>query len=275
MILVALLSATLTQIGNFVVPQLVQSKGKPILLKSVTRTDLSGLPQAVRSQIGLVPITYTLQHSAGAAAQNVTISLKSDSLLQINDIKFTPESENHQFSSADLNTLKINVPTIRPGGLVSFQLLTTATNQIKISELADNAQFITGKEGADAQKQKTIYIEYVLVSIGVMIWLALLCTLIVVVVRTGKSWREIETSTAPPEIRKQLIVLIVAIYIYGLLLGSLGPLGVWLPAPRISFNELISAFLFYLLVTRYKLIENWLLAKGENGSASSKPAKPD
>ena len=84
-----------------------------------------------------------------------------------------------------------------------------------------------------------------------------------------------ETGVASPEIKKQLIVLIIAIYIYGLLLGSLGPLGVWIPAPRISFDELISAFIFYLLVTRYKLIENWILSKTGRGSASSEPKKHD
>jgi hypothetical protein len=70
-------------------------------------------------------------------------------------------------------------------------------------------------------------------------------------------WLNIETALAPPEIKKQLIYLLIGLYIYdNLVLGGFGVLQGWIPLPRIQFNELISMFLLYLLITRYKLIES-------------------
>jgi hypothetical protein len=256
---VAIVSIFLT----YAIQQLIEAKGRPVLVKEVIQTDLSSLSADVQRQILLVPVTYTLRHSAGAAAQNVTISIKTDTIVSIADLKFSSESEDHQCSSPDPHTIKVNVPIIRPGGLVNMQLLTTATNQIKFSELSSNAQFTTTKGGVEVQQKKQTFLKYTLFGVGAVIWLTVIFTIIYIILRTKKSWQEMETNTTAPEIKKPLIILIVAIYIYNLILNSFGVLGPWLPAPRISFDDLISAFLFYLLITRYKLIEKWISAKIE------------
>jgi hypothetical protein len=65
-----------------------------------------------------------------------------------------------------------------------------------------------------------------------------------------------------PHINRKLIVLIIALFIYDdLIVSSLGMFQAFMPVPRIRFEELTAAFVFYLLVTRYKLIDNWLAAK--------------
>lgn len=100
-----------------------------------------------------------------------------------------------------------------------------------------------------------------IIAIAILIWLPVLSVLIYVFWKTGKSWQEIETGNNQLEFRKQLIIFIVALYIYSdLIVASFGPVGMWLPLPRINFLELIYAFIFYLLVTRYKLIESWVSA---------------
>jgi hypothetical protein len=65
-------------------------------------------------------------------------------------------------------------------------------------------------------------------------------------------------------------VAIVVLFIYDVVVNSLGPLGGFLPIPRISFNDFTGAFILYLLVTRYKLVEAWLVSK----TAKSEPTKP-
>jgi len=46
-----------------------------------------------------------------------------------------------------------------------------------------------------------------------------------------------------------------------MVVNSLGPFGGFLPIPRIFFSDFTSAFILYLLVTRYKLVEAWLVSK--------------
>jgi hypothetical protein len=259
-LLVPILISLFSIVGAYVVQQIVLAREKPVLKKDVIRTDLAGLSPEIRQQITLLPINYSLQNNSHAPAKNVTIFIKSDSLVSIPDLKFSQESEDHQLSFPDVHEFKVNVPTIRPGGLVSFQIITTASNNIAFSELADNAQIVTPTT-IEAQKEKSTLVELGIIALAIFVWFPVLTILIYVFWKTGKSWQEIETGTNHPEFRKRLIILIVALYIYNdLILGSFGPIGMWLPLPRINFLELIYAFIFYLLVTRYKLIENWISA---------------
>ena len=80
-----------------------------------------------------------------------------------------------------------------------------------------------------------------------------------------------ESGASLPELRRRLIVVIVVLIIYNVVLGSFGPLGGMVPAPRIPFRDLTAAFLLYLLITRYKLIEGWLTARKESNPAGGKP----
>ena len=176
------------------------------------------------------------------------------------DLNFSRESEDHQLSLPDPHEFKVNVPTIRPGGLVGFQIMTTASNNITFTQLADNAQIVTSR-GAEAQKQKYTLLEIGIVAAVVFFWLPVIAILVRVFWQAGKSWQAIETYTSQPDIRIRLIVLIIILYIYkNVILGSVGIFQAWLPLPRISFDELIRTFLLYLLVTRYRLIEDWISA---------------
>jgi hypothetical protein len=217
-----------------------------------------------------------LQNNSRAPAANVTIFVKSDYPLSTGDLKFTQDSEDHQTIPVDLHEFKVNVPTIRPGGFEGFQLLTPASNNITFSERSDNALFETPSGiGADAAKQKATLLEWGVGAFALLVWLPVLLILARVFWKVGKSWQEIETGTSHPEFRKRLIILIVAFYIYtDLFLGALGPFGMWLPLPRIQFQELTDAFVFYLLVTRYKLIENWILAIMEKQKANQRNEPP-
>jgi hypothetical protein len=251
--------ALLTIIGTLLAQQFLLSKEKPNLKREIIRTDLSGLSPDVKKQIALVPINYSLQNTSRSAAQNVSVFVKSDSLLTIADLKFTQESEDHQISMPDPHELKVNAPSIRPNGILSFQILTTANNNMNFSELADNANIITSKGAVAGQNGNTTLLAWGVVGFVVLIWLPIISILIYLFWQVGKIWRNLETSVTPPEIRNKLIILLVALYIYDdLVIGSTSILQAWLPLPRIRFGELISVFLLYLIITRYRLIEEWI-----------------
>lgn len=265
----AVVTCLLTLVGNFALQRFIQEKAKPLLAKDVFRTDLSGLPQEIQRQIPLIPIKYSLQHKSGAAAQNVTIIVKGDGPLSVADLKFSPESEDHQVGVVDQYSFKINIPTIRPSGLVSFQIIVPVANQISFTELVENGQIVFAKD-LEAQKQKTSFYEIAMVVSGVALWLAFISWIGVLIWQVGKWWRDKGTTASPDELKSRMVFLITVLFIYEIATDSLGPFSAFLPVPHISFSEIIDAFILYFLVTRYKLIEEWLSSKGKNNSNPGK-----
>jgi hypothetical protein len=264
--------AVFSIVGTLLSQQFLLAKAKPSLKREIVRTDLSGLSPEVKKQIGLVPINYSVQNISRSTAQNVSIFAKSDSALAIADLKFSQESEDHQISAPDPRELKITAASIRPNGVVSFQILTSASNTINFSELSDNADIITSKAEAEKQTGNKSFLAWGIGTFFVLIYLPVVSGLIYLFWQIGKSWRNLETSTTPAEIRTKLIVVLVALYIYNdLIIGSTAVLQAWLPLPRINFEELTSMFILYLVATRYKLVEEWLKIKIEAGKSQSVP----
>ncbi len=163
--------------------------------------------------------------------------VKSDALLSINDLKVSPDSEAYSRGLADPHTIKINVATIRPSGLVSLQLITPVSNQVSFSELAENAQIITAKD-LQAQKQKTSRIQAIIIGLCLVIWLGLVITVCTLIWKMGKWWEGMESGASLPELRRRLIVVIVVLIIYNVVLGSFGPLGGWCPL-LVSHSEIL------------------------------------
>ena len=234
------------------------------------RTDLSGLPSDILRQLPLIPLNYTIKHSVGLAAENVTILIRGDSPLNIANVKFSPDSESCQSTMTDPSTIKINVPTIRPGGLLSFQLIAPASSKITFSELASNAKIVNSKDLEDQTKKSTTRIQMCIIGLGVVVWLGLVIVVGAVLWQIGKWWEKVDGGNAPPEFKHRLITAIIILFIYSMVVNSLGPFGGFLPIPRIFFSDFTSAFILYLLVTRYKLVEAWLVSK----TAKSEPTKP-
>jgi hypothetical protein len=197
----------------------------------------------------------------------VTILIRGDTPLNTANIKFSPDSEACQAMLVDASTIKINVPTIRPGGLLSFQLIAPASSKITFSELTSNANIISAKDLEDDTQKSTSRIQMCIIGLGVAVWLVLVSAVGFALWQMGKWWEKIDNGNAPPEFKHRLVVAIVALFIYDVVVNSFGPLGAFLPIPRISFGDFTSAFILYLLVTRYKLVEAWLVSK--TGKAES------
>jgi hypothetical protein len=260
-LILILVTVVLTLIGQFELQQILQKQVKPVLSRNILRTDLSGLPPDILKQLPLIPLNYTLKHSVGLSALNVTVLIRSDVPLSSGNIKFSPDSEAAQVTLADPDTIRINAPTIRPGGLLNFQLIAPATSRITFSELSENANIIGEKELQDQAQKSISRTQMAIVVLGVAVWLALVIMVGYLLWQIGKWWEKLENGNAMPELKHRLIVAIIVLFIYDTVVTSLGPLGGFLPIPRIFFSDFASAFLLYLLVTRYKLVEAWLVSK--------------
>lgn len=270
-LILIIVTALVTLIGQFELHQLLQQKQQPVLVKDVLRTDLSGLPPEILRQLPLIPLNYTLKHSVGLAAENVTILIRGDTPLSIANIKFSPDSETCQSTMTDASTIRVNVPTIRPGGLLNFQLIASASTKITFSELSSNARVINAKDLENQTKKSTTRIQMCIIGLGVAVWLGLVIALGFVLWQIGKWWEKVETGSPMPELKHRLITAMIILFIYSMVVNSLGPFGGFLPIPRIYFSDFTSAFILYLLVTRYKLVEAWLVSK----TGKSEPKKPD
>jgi hypothetical protein len=257
-IFTAVIGGIITMIGNYELQQIYQKTAKPILLKSVVRTDLTGLPPEVQARIPLVPITYNLQHQgAGLPALEVTISIRGEQPLSIADLQFSPDSEAHEVVTADPHTIKVNVPEIRPDGLVHFQLMTSPASRIEFSELSDNAKIIDSKDASQNGPSATV-IKILITVIVVGLWGGIIGSACTLLWKMGNWWYKMDTGEAQPNLKRRLITVLVLILIYNMVVWSLGPLSAWLPLPHISTEDFAGAFLLYLLITRYKLLERWI-----------------
>jgi hypothetical protein len=268
-LILVFVTALVTLVGQFELQQLLQKKLKPVLVTSVLRTDLSGLPPAILQQLPLIPLNYTIKHNYGNEADNVTILIHGDTALNIANIKFSPDSEPCQTTMPDPSVIRINVPIIRPGGLLNFQIIAPASSKIFFSELSSNAKIINAKKLEDENQKSTTRIQMCIIGLGVIVWLGLVIAVGFALWQMGKWWEKIDNGDAPPEFKHHLIVSIVVLFIYNIVVNSFGPLGGLLPIPRISFDDFTGTFILYLLVTRYKLVEAWLVSK----TTKSEPPK--
>ena len=139
-IIIALISiigtAIITLIGTPYIEQKLQEKRVPVLVSGVYRPDISGLSATVQSQVTLLPVKYSLMHQTGGTAKNVTVFLESDSNITPEKFIFDKESEKFTYSQQDRNTIRIDIPSVRPGGFVSFEVLTEPHNEIRTREIA-------------------------------------------------------------------------------------------------------------------------------------------
>ena len=270
-IILIVITALVTLIGQFELNQILQKQLKPVLVKTVLRTDLSGLPPDILKQLPLIPLNYTLRHNVGLSAQNVTVMIRSDMPIGPANIKFTSDSEAAQGILVDANTIKINALSIRPGGLLSFQLIAPASGKITFTELSENAKIIGEKELQDQAQKSISRIQIADIALTVAIWLGLVIAIGYVLWQIGKWWEKLDNGNSMPELKHRLITAIIILFIYDMVVNSLGPLGGFLPIPRLFFSDFTAAFILYLLITKYKLIEAWLVSK----LPKTEPPKPE
>jgi hypothetical protein len=265
----------LTLLGQYLFNKKLQEHIAASLVKDVYTPDLSTLPAEIQKQIPLIPVRYSLRHFTGPPAHGVTIFVKSVSGVSPPDIRFTPESESHTAVQTDTNSITIDVPQIRPGGFIGFDILTAVSNKIVFSERSEDAQLFNPSD-VEQRKQQTSWLQTWGIAFLVVLWIAIVSLVIAFVWRFKKWWTEYEVTGPDATFRKRLLFFVLMIVCYNILISSLGVFAGFLPIPRVSLSDLYEAVFLYLLLTRYKLIVNWLSShtKSKDDQTEEKPTKP-
>jgi hypothetical protein len=175
---VPLFVAIFSVLATLGIQQYVLLKATPNLEKQVIQPDLAGLSPEIKKQISLVAVNYTLQNISHSAAKNVSVFIKSDSQIDISTLKFSQDSEVHQVGLSDPHEIKIDVPSIRPNGAVSFQLLIPAGNNVNFSELSDSAVIVQTKGNGTQKALGNNALGVGIVVFATIIWLPVVGTLI-------------------------------------------------------------------------------------------------
>ena len=97
---------------------------------------------------------------------------------------------------ADASTIRINVPIIRPGGLLNFQLIAPASSKITFSELSSNAKIINAKDMEDQTQKSTTRIQMCIIGLAATVWLGLITSIGFALWQMGKWWEKMDNGNA-------------------------------------------------------------------------------
>jgi len=252
-----IVGSILTIIGQPYVEQKIQEQRASVLTKEIDKIDTSALPAELQKQITILPVRYALQHRTGGTAKNITIYLNSDIPITSSELRFDEKSEAYTLTQVNNKSIKVDLPAIRPGGIVTFDIITDINNKVNFQELIENGK-ILDKKSYDYQTNQVDYLKIIIVGLIILIWGTFLVIAVIMLQRVWFGWNKMELNSEQTSnlINSRIIKLIMIILIYDVVVGSFGPLGGFLPLPRVSFSELFFMFSLYLLITRYKLIEN-------------------
>ncbi len=273
-IILLVLGSVLSLGGKFLIDKAIESRTLPVIVKDLYQPDLSSFPPELRQQVYAVPVKYSLQHKGGAAAKNVAILVRSSTALPSSELKFSSDSEPHQAVQTDPNTIRVEIPTLRPSASVSFQMATTVSNTVSITEISDEANFLTTAQFTQKALSSDELTKVALISLGAVVWVAVLGTMVLVLLNLKKWWLEIETDGVSEKMRNRILGIIVGLMIYNTVMSAFGVFGGFLPLPRIPFDGILYGFLLFILFTRYKAIDNWLSSKTK-GPANETNSTPE
>ena len=253
------LGSVLTLVVKPYIDQKIEERKVPVLVREVYRPDVSGFPAELKRQVTVLPVKYTLEHKAGGSAQNLSIFVSSDGSISPSELKFARWFEDYTPKQIDKNSIRIDIPTVRPGSGVTFELLSDVNNKIQFQEVLGVGR-VLGVEAYAAQVQKTDIAIKVGIGVAILAWLFLIGIVIFVFRRVRAYLHDMDIGRERPResIRGPVLTFLVGMMVYDTVRGSLGPLTPFLPLPYFSFSAFFYAFCLYLLITRYKLLEDVL-----------------
>lgn len=130
----------------------------PILVKEIY---VSKFSPPFCSQLTAFPLKYALVHKSGGSARNISIFIKANRPFTLSEIRFDSWCEPYLAKQLE-NAVRIDVPIIRPGGNVTFELLTDGKGDInfhervEFGEVVDIGSFARGTEESNVFKLSII-----------------------------------------------------------------------------------------------------------------------
>lgn len=249
----AVLGSVLTIVGQPYINEKFEERKTPQLVKETISHNLNYLPNDVKEQITIVSTRYSLENVSGGTAEDITITITSDSNFPDKAIVINPQSEKYQLNSTDHKIKKIEVPNIRPSGIVSFEITHNPQNHISISEVIRTGVILSSD--ATRQDGDNSWWQYVLLLLFIFFWVGLIWLFYISLSKGAKYFLSLdkgEEIEVNENFRSKFSVILVAILCINLLAGmNLGLIDI----PHIPIRDIFYALVIYILVINYKSLK--------------------
>ncbi len=248
----AIFGALVTIVGQPYVNELFEEAKTPKIIRDYHKPSIEGLPSNVKNQISLITTRYSLKHTGGGSAEQITVTINSSRKLPVQNIVIDPKSEKSSINQVNEKIIKIEIPAIRPDGSLSFEVTHSPDNKIQIDEIAKtgaiNSSFVNRSFGME-------WWQYVLIALFAIAWIGLVW-LAYLALRKGADYLvSLESSGGSnnTEVSNSKIAsIVVGVLAFNFI--SMLDLGI-IDLPYIPIRDIFYAFLFYILVTNYKAIK--------------------
>ncbi|EPS3433155.1 TPA: hypothetical protein ACPHTU_004447 [Vibrio alginolyticus] len=248
-ILGAIIGAIISAFGTPIVNDWLSSNKEPLLLSEISKPFLKSLDEPVRKQIKTITSTYSIQHTQGSTAEDITLIFKSSEPLDKNSVAVVSGADKYKLTEVAGNEVHIDFASIRPTGGASITIAHSPESDILFDHLIHTGQII-GKHLYE-REESPVNNPFILVII--MIFIIVTCVVLFMVVGHYVAKRFVQTEDevsgeATKDQRIYVASMIIGVFIYNMVTqhiqGSL-------PLPKISLVEVLCGVVLYLILTNF------------------------
>ena len=164
----AVFGALVTIVGQPYVNQIFEETKTPKLLQEKHSTNIASLPSNVKSQIALITTRYSLRHVGGGAAEQVTITIKSSEEVPLSNLIIDPSSEPNSINEISKYIKKIEIPVIRPTGVLLLEITHSPKNEIEIDEISKIGEVVSSNFSSSGPAME--WWQYLLIGLFFLVW---------------------------------------------------------------------------------------------------------
>lgn len=252
----AVFGALITIIGQPYVNQLFEEAKTPKLTKDVRSTNINQLPPEVKNQISLVTSRYSIQHISGGTAENLTIDIVTSEDIPLANLVVDPSSEPHQIDAINGNRFKIEVPSIRPGGLISYEITHSPNISIESSEIIGQGEIDVFQWSGSVSGME--WYQYLLLAAFIILWIVIIYIAWRALNRAAQHFVSLEATGTEDRKNSKLASILVGLVSFNFI--SRMDLGI-IDLPSIPIGDMFYALLIYIIVTNYTALKKSIRAE--------------
>src|SRR3989304_1088825 len=113
------------------------------------------------------------------------------------ELRFDEKSEAYTLTQVNNKSIKVDLPAIRPGGIVTFDIITDINNKVNFQELIEDGK-ILDKKSYDSQANQVDYLKIIAVGLIILIWGTFLVIAVMLLQRVWSGWNTMELNKEKP-----------------------------------------------------------------------------
>lgn len=227
-----------------------------MLLSEISKPFLKSLDEPIRKQIKTITSTYSIQHSQGSTAEDITLIFKSSEPLDKKSIAVVSGADKYKLTEVSGNEVHIDFASIRPTGGASITIAHSPESDILFDHLIHTGQ-IMGKHLYE-NKESPVNSPLILVTIMIVIIVAFVALFILVGHYVAKRFvhtEDLVSGEATKEQRIYVASIIICIFIYNMVTENFQG---GLPLPKISLVEVLCGVVLYMVLTNFANLKTTL-----------------